>query len=176
VLLNGAALGFITSGQGVAFVDGDPDAASVTAALAGNTAITTALGGNPPILAIEELGATAGTGGAGMQTATCTTDFKVLLNDTDLGRDLLLGFYGGQPIGTGVTGVSLDVQANGTDVVNQTFASAAAAAAYFKDNPVHLGSLADPSLASGSLDLTVTLQVTTGQSGGGFFGGLIVGG
>ena len=72
--------------------------------------------------------------------------------------------------------MSLDIQANGVNLVDTSFASGAAAAAYFADNPVNTGLLSGPNYSSGALDLSVTLQVTTDKAGSGFFGGIIVSG
>jgi hypothetical protein len=144
--------------------------------LSANPAIASADGSPPSILAMEEVGGAYGVGGAGSETTTSTLDFNALLSANDMAQDLVLGLYGGQAIGSGVTGVSLDVKANGVDLLSGSFSSGSAAAAYFSDNPVDVGSLSGPTYASGSLNLSVTMQVTSDTAGSGFYGGIIVSG
>jgi hypothetical protein len=175
-LLADTAPSFITNVQGVAFVTAEPTAASIAPVLSANAVIASALGSPLSVLALEEVGGGYGTGATGSETTTSTTDFTALLNATDLSQDLVLGFYGGHVNGSGVIGVSLSISADGVSLVDVSFASGAAAAAYFNDNAVDVGSLAGPTFASGSLDLSVTMQVTTNTAGSGFFGGILVGG
>ena len=73
-----------------------------------------------------------------------------------------------------MTGVSLNVTANGHDLLDQSFTNGAAAADYFNDTAVPLGSLAGSAYSNGSLNVVATLHVTTNAASSGFFGGLIV--
>jgi hypothetical protein len=69
--------------------------------------------------------------------------------------------------------LTLDIQENGSDVLNKSFVTGAAAAAYFSNNAPALGA---GSYTGGPLDLKATLTVTTAGANSGFFGGLIVAG
>jgi hypothetical protein len=86
--------------------------------------------------------------------------------------DLMIGFYDGQTVGAGVTGVSVSVTSNGRAVLPTTsFTSGSAAAAYFTDHPIDLGAIA----ANTVLDLIVNLSVTTDAANSGFYGEFILG-
>jgi hypothetical protein len=89
------------------------------------------------------------------------------------GGDLIVGLYGGDTIGTGVTGVSLSVTENGTTVGSLSFTndSAAQAKIAFSNMAHNLGALS----GSGTIALDFTLSVTSSGAGSGFYGGLIIG-
>lgn len=163
--------GFITA-QGVALADGSPAAGSVNAVFKTNPAIKTAFGGSTAILGMGELGGAYDLGGSGTQSTSSIITFGVTLTPADLAHDLVIGLYGGSATGSGVTGVTLDVWANGTDVLHQSFASAASATAYFTNNTADLGAITG---SEGSpLTLQVVLGVTTNAPGSGFIGGVLL--
>ena len=137
-------------------------------------AINTRFGSSPSFFGIGELGGGYSSGGKNTQTTTSSFQETVDLTKLASRQDLLVGFFGGQAVGSGVTNVTLDVYADGTDY-HQSFATAAAAAAFFTDNAVDLGSLASGPLGANTLSLNVVLSVTTKQAGSGFYGSLIVG-
>jgi hypothetical protein len=173
-VIGAAAPSFITPAQGVAFATGAPAAASTTAVVTANPIIAGAIGSSP-FLALGELGGGYPTGGTGTETTVSALNLNVALSSTDLANDLVLGLYGGIAKGlTGVTAVSLNVTANGHDLLDRSFTSGADAAGYFDDTAVDLGSLAGSSYGNGSLNLVATLHVTTNAAGSGFYGGLIV--
>jgi hypothetical protein len=72
-----------------------------------------------------------------------------------------------------VTGVSLNILANGVSTFS-SFTSGAQAAIHFNDNPVDLGPLSGPAYSSGSLNLEVVLRVTANAGSSGFYGGVVV--
>jgi hypothetical protein len=123
----------------------------------------------------------AGLGGgysaSGVTTQTSTSQFTETVDLTQLAalHDLVVGFSHGDVLGTGVTGVTLNLYADGTDVVDETFSSAAAAQAYFTDDAVDLGSLATGPLAGSTLTLNAVLTVTSTSAGSGSYGDLIIG-
>jgi hypothetical protein len=162
---------FTTSGQDIALATGSPLASSLTPILAANSQIAAATGNGSDVLGIEEVGSGYSVGGAGSQTATSTTDFGVTVTSQDLAQDLVVGVYGGTSFGSGVTAVSLDVYANGNDLLSASFTSGSAAAAYFTNNTIDLGAL-----SGSSLDLKVQMQVTSTSAGSGFYGGILFNG
>ena len=125
---------------------------------------------------IGELGGAYSTGGVG-SSQTVTSSFNETVDLTQLNplQDLVVGFYKGTTVGTGVTGVTFDLYADGADVVHQTFATAAAAKTWFTNNAIDLGSLASGPLSGSTLTLQATLSVTTATAGSGFYGELILG-
>ena len=161
---------FNSGAQEVAFVAGAPTAASTTAILGSNPTLATAFGASPVFFAAGELGGGHSSAAGGSQTTTSEIDETADLTQLASRKDLVVGFYGGKAVGTGVTKVTLDIYVNGTDADSQTFATAAAALAYFSDTSVDLGSLATGS----TLTLREVLTVTTSSSGSGFYGDLLV--
>jgi hypothetical protein len=172
--LGTTALSFITPAQGLAYGTVAPDAASTTPVIATNPNIAGAIGAGSPFLAMGELGGGYTAGATGARTYTSSLELKVALNSADLAQDLLVGLYGGTSLGAGVTGVSLDIKANGVALQTNTFASGTAAASFFTDHSINLGSLSGSAFAGGALDLLVTMRVTATSAGSGFYGGLIV--
>ena len=172
-LIGGSVPTFLTSGQAVAWIDGAPtNAGAVLSANFDSTAIAK-FGASPIYLGVGELGGGVAASGSGSQTSTSTIDLKVAVNSTDVTKDLLVGLFGGTAVGTGVTSVSLDITVNGQEVLDKTFNSAAAAAAYFKNDVVDLGKISGFASAGGSLDVVASLKVTS-AAGSGFYGGLLI--
>ena len=172
-LIGGAIPTFITSAQAVAWIDGAPtNAGAVLSANFDSTAIAK-FGANPIYLGVSELGGGVAAGGSGPQTSTSTVDLKVAVNATDVTKDLIVGLFDGTSVGSGATSVSLDITANGHDVLDKTFNSAAAAVAYFKNDVVDLGKISGFASSGGSLDVVATLKVTA-AAGSGFYGGLLI--
>jgi hypothetical protein len=175
-LLIGTTPTFITSSQAVAFGTGLPSSASINPILTANASISAAFGSHPSVLAIEEIGGSHSTGASGSQTSTSTVDFNAILNAQDSAQDLKIGLFSGQAFGNGVTGMTLDIDVDGVDLIKQSFANASAATAYFTNHAVDLGPLSGGNYSSGTLDVQVQLQVSTNTAHSGFFGGLIVSG
>jgi len=89
--------------------------------------------------------------------------------------DLLLGLYDPTATGSGVTGVKFTLVADGQTVIDESFSSAAAAASYFTDDPIDLGSLDSGQLSGPTLTMQATLTVTSASAGSGFYADMIVG-
>jgi hypothetical protein len=173
--IGGAAILTSTAYQAVAFIEGAPSALSTTAVLTANAAIKTAFGAAPVFFGIGELGGAYSTNGTATQTVTSSFSETVDLTKLTPLQDLVVGFYGGTAVGTGVTGVTFDLYADGVDVIHQTFSDAASAKAYFTNNAVDVGALGVGTLSSSTLTLKASLSVTSTSAGSGFFGSLIVG-
>jgi hypothetical protein len=169
------AMTFITSAQAVANATLAPAASSsaVTNVLKANSAIATAFTGAKQYYAVGELGGQHATGGGGAQTTTSRLDLVLDQTTVPSGGNLIVGLYGGDTIGTGVTGVSLSVTENGTAVASLSFTndSATAAKAAFSNMAHNLGALS----GSGTIALDFTLSVTSKAAGSGFYGGIIIG-
>ena len=71
--------------------------------------------------------------------------------------------------------VTLTISANGSTLLSQSFASGAAAVAYFTNHAVDLGSLTAPLYSGNVLNLNVSLDVTTSSAGSAFYGNLLIG-
>jgi hypothetical protein len=175
-LIGGAAAGFATSGQSLSAANGAPNAASTSAILKANKAIAAAFGAAPSFFEIGELGgAYAASGGTASQTTTESAEVVVDLTQLAVRQDLELGLFKGTAVGTGVTGVTFDLYADGTDVIHQSFATAAAAVAYFTNHAIDVGSLASGALSGNTLTLNAVMSVTTSKAGSGFYGGILLG-
>jgi hypothetical protein len=86
----------------------------------------------------------------------------------------MVGLFGGTAIGS--TGaVTFAMYADNSQVINQTFASGAAAASYFSDHAIDLGSLATGPLEGDELYLRAVLTVSSATVGACFYAGLIIG-
>ena len=174
--IGGNAPAFATSSQATALAMGAPAAASTAAVLNANAKIKAAFGASPVFFALGELGGGFSRGGTASQTATSEIDESVDLTKLASRQDLVVGFDHGTTLGAGVTGVSFDLYADGTDVLSKTFTSASAARTWFTDNAVDLGSLASGQpLGADTLTLRAVLTVTSNTAGSGFYGDIIVG-
>jgi hypothetical protein len=94
--------------------------------------------------------------------------------------NLLVGLYGDDGFGSGVTSVTFVLSVDGeAPAIDKTFTSVAAAEAFFNDDALaSLGSLASGSALVGTdntLNVVATLSVTTDAASSGFFGDLIIG-
>jgi len=166
---------FASTQQGVALVAGAPGANLTTPILLADPNMAKVMGvsSSPSFFALEELGGGHSALGSDVQTVTSVADFQVALTPQDIAGTLELGLFLGTST-AGVTGVTIDINANGTDLFNMSFTSGAAAAQYFTDNPVNLGQL-DSSLYAGGV-LNLQSEVTVTGTAGGFWGGLLVSG
>ena len=88
--------------------------------------------------------------------------------------DLILGFYGGGSVGSGVTSVVLTVDGNGTQLYSKTF-TAQQALAFFTNNVLDLGSLASAPFGGGVATISVSLTVTTTTAGSSFHVNVLIG-
>jgi len=175
-LLQATAPAFLSSEQAVAIGTGSPSSASTNAILAANPTISSALGSNPSIFALEEVGGGFSVGGTSSETTRSEVQFYANLDSSDKSQDLKIGFYSGKLSGSGIQSVTLAVYANSTEVIEQTFGSGAAAASYFSDKISDIGSLSSGNFSAGTLNLDVILQVTSNSSNSAFYGGLLIAG
>jgi hypothetical protein len=173
--ITGAASALLTTGE-VAFITGAPNAATTSAVLAANSNIAALFGATPVFFGVGELGGAHTSVGNTAQTITSTLKETVDLTQLAVRGDLLVGFYNGTAVGSGVTNVTFDLYADGIQEVHQVFATAAQAATWFTNHAIDLGSLASGQpLGANSLTLQVVLSVTSTTAGGGFYGDLILG-
>ena len=163
------------TGQGVAYVEGAPLAASISAVLTKNASINTAFGASPVFFGIAELGGAYSAGGKTTQTITSSFSETVDLTQLATPEDLVAGFYSGKATGAGFSGMTFDLYADGVDVVHETFSSAKAATTFFTNNAIDLGSLASGPLSGSTLNLRATMSITASAAGSGFSGSIIVG-
>ena len=169
------AMAFITNRQAVANATLAPatNATAVTNVLGANAAIATAFTGATQYYAVGELGGAHSTGGTAVQTQTSSFSLKLAQSAVPAGGDLIVGLYGGETTGSGVTGVSLSVTENGATVAALSFTNdtAAQAKAAFADMAQNLGALS----GTGTIALDFSLSVTSDAANSGFFGGLFIG-
>nr|MDQ2860757.1 hypothetical protein [Pseudomonadota bacterium] len=173
VNVGGASAAFLTGPQGVALATGAPGSASTAAVLAANANIAAAFGSSPSFFAVGELGAGHSSAGNIAQTTTSEIDETVDLTQLSTLQDLIVGFYNGDAVGSGVTGVTFDLYVDTNHLIHQTFATASAAQAWFTNNAIDLGSLA--SMGFNALTLRAVLSVTSTSANSSFYGDLIVG-
>jgi hypothetical protein len=161
----GAAPSFITDFQSIAQIVGDPNASSGNAVLNANPNIKTGFGSSPSFWAIGELGGSYTPLGTG---ATSSVSFTLNQADISSGKSLELGLYNGDELDAGgVTGISLTVTGNGTNLLKSPINSAS----QFTDDAINLGALG----TSGMLDVVLTLTVATDAAGAGFFADFLLG-
>ena len=176
--VNGAGAAFLKADEGVAFITGEPSSATTSAVLTANAAIKTAFGASPTFFGVGELGGAYSFGGKNAQVTTSTISETVDLTQLASRQDLVVGFYDGSTVGTGVTGVTFNLFVDGIDVDSKSFATAAAAQTYFTNNAVDLGSLASGSTLVGTnniLTVSAVLTVASDKAASGFYGDIIVG-
>jgi hypothetical protein len=99
-----------------------------------------------------------------------TYDTSKLTND----QDLIVGMINARSQGLGFDSLQFDIKRAGTDVVNVTFTNVASANAFFKDNPMDLGSI-----TAGENGTSVTLEfdfnLTASEAGAGYNAQVIFG-
>jgi hypothetical protein len=166
---------FQSSDAAVAYGVATPGSSAVNAIFAANPLVQAAFGSSPDIYAIGEIGGQHAS--AGTDSETSSANVTVSVNPANLKQDeeLTLGFTSGDLLGAaGVTGVSLIVSGGGTQLIDQNFATAAAAQSFFDDNVARGLLLLSPGGAATTLN--IGLNVHTDQAGSGLYGDFIVGG
>eukprot|EP01037_Dinobryon_pediforme_P007783 gene7783-7849_t len=164
-----------TTDQGVAFITGVPMAADIATVLGTNSNIASAFAVSPSYFGLAELGGRYSVAGTMAETTTSTVTLSVDLNQLASRQHLLVGFYGGTAVGSGVTGVVLTIKANGSTLLSKSFASGAAAQTYFTNQAVDLGSLGAASYPTGIANLSISLAVTGSTVGSGFYTNMLIG-
>ena len=140
---------------------GAPSSVSVSAILSANSNIASAFATSPSYFGIGELGGVLQRCGDPTQTEVSTENMSVDLTKlASVQPDL--GFYSPQTGGAGFSSLNLDVKENGSDALNVSFTSVAAAKAYFTNDAIDLGSLSG---IGNTLNLRLELtEVTTAPS------------
>ena len=105
---------------------------------------------------------------SGPQTSKSTFSGDLDLSTTPLDGDLLLDLHSADLVGTGVTGVTLFVDAGSQTILKQ-FTTASAADAYFTDDVLNLGTIQSLGPDLQSVDVSVELQITTDAPDSGFY-------
>lgn len=157
--------------QGAAFASGAPVASDVSAAFAGNP---TAAGRFDLVstnqrLLLASFGAGHSSGGtAGVQTSLVSLAVAIDLAQIPAGEQTRLQFalLGSSSTGAGFSSLRFTVARENLPAVDVTFVSLSAAQSYFADQILDLGALADG--VTGTLDLQISLQLTTAQPGDAF--------
>ena len=176
---DGSAPSFQSSDAAVAFGMATPSAAAVNAVFGANSKIAGAFGSSPDVYALGEIGAAHRTKGTDAESASAVVTVDVNTDNLAANEELTFGFYSGDLVAAhDITGVSLlitDIGSTGeSTLVDQTFATGAAAKTYFTDNA--LGDVLLLSPGGGAADLNIGLTVTTDGPKSGFYGDFIVGG
>jgi hypothetical protein len=162
--------------QAVGFGVGLPLQADSIAALAGNPNVAGAfsIGGGSEILGIAVLGGQAPADGSGTpHTSSASVAYTIDQAMLASQQTLVLGLLDPLVAGEGFDSLQFRVRREGIDVLNQTFATAGAASAYFDDHRIDLGDFTTG--VTGSFDLSFLLDVTASAPGGGFYTNLIFG-
>ena len=160
--------------QSVALIDGLPLAANVSPILAANPNLAAAFAVAPSYFANAELGGERDTKGVSAETEVST--ISMTINPALLAnpQDLTIGLWAPTTLGGGPASLTFDVEVDGTDKIDRTFASASAATTYFTDHALVLGSIVRLEL-SGLVNLQASLSETNSSAGSGFYAGLLIG-
>jgi hypothetical protein len=152
---------------------GLPTAADVNSQLVSDPNVTAAYnapGGHTPLalVAMNLDAANTMTGGATFGvTANYSFDVNMLT-----GGKLLVGLLDPASGGPGFTSLQFTIQREGATVVNETFATLAAATAYFNDRPLDLGPV--KTNVVDTLDLSISLTMVSPDNNTSFFASLLV--
>jgi hypothetical protein len=157
--------------QAIATVKGAPSPSIMTPILAQNPAIKNAFAVKPSYFGVGELGGVA----TGAQTINDSVDLTVDLTQLANRQDLELGLFDGVAQGSSFSNLTFAVTADGAELIDATFASAAAAVAYFRNNAIDLGSLSSGALDASTLTLTISMSLTTTSGGEGFEAAFLIG-
>jgi hypothetical protein len=146
----GAAPTSVTDVQSISQIVGDPSALAGDAALNANADIKSGFGASPSFYAIGELGGSYTASGTGGEVSTSSVSFTLNQAGISSGESLEFGLCNGDEVDTsGVTGISLTVRGNRTNLLSEPINSAS----QFTDNAVDLGPLG----TSGTLYVDLTL-------------------
>jgi hypothetical protein len=165
---SGAAFPSVTLADGLqaaSFVVGSPQAADVTAAVAGNPHAAAMVGGGANVIGMMLLSGHVGPT-AGPQTFTSSATFQVDLTQITSLQDLQLASLDGDLGGSGFDELRLEVIRENVTVVDELIPNTAADLSYFNDQVFNLDDIETGVV--GTLDVTVRLSLTTDDSGAGF--------
>jgi hypothetical protein len=135
----------------------------------------TSAGLNSDLLGLVTMGGSYGEGTTGSRICTSSATFAIDLSSLPNPRqDLVLALLDTNAQGGGFDSMTFTVSREGSLVVNQTFATVAAANAFLNDNVLNLGSNGVGNV-SGNLDLIFSLSLTTNDVGAGYSFDLLFG-
>ena len=163
--------------QGVAAVVGAPSPTGTGPVLSVNPHLKSGFGVKSIFFANAELAGGYSTTAGATEVSRSEIDVTVNLSLVPKNQDLIIGLYGPVATGAGFKSLSLDVTANGANILHQSFANLADAMTYFSDHAIDTGwsPTSGPGGASGSAQIDVVLSVTTASPGDGFIANLLVG-
>ena len=121
-----------------------------------------------------DAGGTESAGATGTVTEESSLTVNLDLTQLSLTGDLLLDLHQATLVGTGVTGISFDLDA-GSALVQENFTDPATAAAFFTDDVIDLGPIDQLTSATKSLSVSLDLRVTADPPGAGFFSDIELG-
>ena len=171
----GSAPSFQSSDAAVALGTATPSAAAVDAVFSANSKIAGVFGSSPDVYALGEIGAAHAASGTEAESSSAVVTVDVNTDNLAANEELTIGFYNGDlKAAHDITSVALLITDNASPIVDQTFATGAAAERYFTDNA--LGDLLLLSPGGGAADLNIGLTVNTDGPKSGFYGDFIVGG
>jgi hypothetical protein len=160
-------------GQAVSFLTATPPAQDARAAMAANPrvrddVVVAGEGSGTPaaVLAVVAAGGLTAGNSSTPQAHSAAAAFSVSLDGLAAPQHLVVGLLDPSVVGNGFDQLRFRVTREGVDVVDQTFASGAAAAAYFDDRPLDLGLIGTDVVDT--LDLEFHLDVTTTSASDGF--------
>jgi hypothetical protein len=159
----------------------DPNAVAVSAALTGNSNVSTGFGDQADAVLVGSLGAAYATQffgdpdlGSGVSlTSTALLDLTIDLSSPFDEVDVVLGLLDPVSVGSGFDLLRYQVIGEGNLLVDQSFVDLAAAMAFFDDQFLDLGVVSVGS--DGLLDLSIRLDLTGSRPGDGFYVNSIAG-
>ncbi len=153
-----------------AYIYLDTSSIQIASELAQNSNVNAALGGpSATVFAVGTLSESA-TGNASGSPQYISSD-NFTLDPSKLSGDLILGLTDDQTFGSGFSSLTFTVTVGGVTEVSQAFSSVGAAQAYFTDRALDLGAVS----GSGSVLVSVKLDLTTDSAGSGFSGSFLLG-
>ncbi len=161
----GPALGNITAYEAVSAVEGSPSSGTSGTDLAAGSInlFSWAAGGTEPVAA------------TGYTTQEFNLSVNVDLQAISLTSHLMLDLNEGKLVGSGVTQISLNVNAGSGPGVHMAFTDPAQAAAFFSNDVIDLGEVDTLTTSTTDLSLSLELDVTADPPGAGFFSVIDVG-
>ncbi|WP_419728005.1 Hint domain-containing protein [Lichenicola sp.] len=121
-----------------------------------------------------DAGGTESAGATGTVTEESRLTANLDLTQLSLTGDLLIDLHQATLVGSGVTGVSLDIDVGSTSMHEQ-FTDPAAAVAFFTGNVIDLGPIDTLTTSTTFLSVSLDLRVTADPPGAGFFSDIELG-
>ena len=159
--------------QSAAFGTGLPSNADALAALAGNTDVDIVLDPAHALGLVVLGGGVASDADATSITFDSSVAFQLDLSQLSATGQLVVGLLDPELDGAGFDSLQFQILREGVAAVSETFLDVASALAYFDDQVLDLGGIADG--VSGDLDLSFLLSLTSDDPGAAFRTNLIFG-